>query len=67
MSELKMKGAVLYDTSHGNTQKIAETLRELGVEADLFTAKRTKKSTLFTLCGYQPKIHHLAFFNFINN
>jgi len=47
MSELKMKGVVVYDTSYGNTQKIAETiaetLRESGVEADLFTVKEAKK------------------------
>jgi len=47
MSESKMKGVVVYDTSHGNTQKIAETiaetLRESGVEADIFYVKEVKK------------------------
>jgi menaquinone-dependent protoporphyrinogen IX oxidase len=42
-----MKGIVVYDTSHGNTRKIAETiaetLRESGVEADLFYVKKVKK------------------------
>ena len=42
-----MKGAVVYDTSSGNTKKIAEaiseTLRESGIESDLFYVKDTKK------------------------
>jgi menaquinone-dependent protoporphyrinogen IX oxidase len=42
-----MKGMVVYDTSHGNTRKIAETiaetLRESGIEADLFSVKQVKK------------------------
>ena len=42
-----MKGVVIYDTTHGNTRKVAETiadtLRESGVEADLFYVKRVKK------------------------
>jgi len=42
-----MKGTVVYDTSYGNTKKIAEaiaeTLKESGVEVDLFDVKDVKK------------------------
>jgi menaquinone-dependent protoporphyrinogen IX oxidase len=42
-----MKGIVIYDTSYGNTKKIggtiAETLRESGMEVDLFYVKDVKK------------------------
>jgi menaquinone-dependent protoporphyrinogen IX oxidase len=42
-----MKGIVVYDTSYGNTKKIAETiaetLKESGIEADLFQIKEVKK------------------------
>jgi len=42
-----MKGIVVYDTSHGNTKKIAETiakiLKETGIEVDLFHVKEVKK------------------------
>ena len=42
-----MKGTVIYDTSTGNTKKIAETiaetLKESGIESDLFYVKDTKK------------------------
>lgn len=42
-----MKGVVVYDTSYGNTKKIAETiadtLKEYGVEVDLLDVKDTKK------------------------
>lgn len=42
-----MKGIVVYDTSSGNTRKIAETiaetLKESGVEADLFHIREVKK------------------------
>ncbi len=42
-----MKGIVVYDTSHGNTKKIAETisemLKESGLEIDLFDVKDVKK------------------------
>jgi len=41
-----MKGIVVYDTSHGNTKKIAETitetLKESGIEVDLFDVKDVK-------------------------
>jgi len=42
-----MKGMVVYDTSYGNTKKIAETiaetLKESGIEVDLFDVKDMKK------------------------
>ena len=42
-----MKGIVVYDSSYGNTKKIAEaisdTLKESGIEADAFYVKDVKK------------------------
>ena len=38
-----MKGIVVYDSSYGNTKKIAETLKESEIEADLFYVKDVKK------------------------
>ena len=42
-----MKGIVVYDSSHGNTKKIAETiaetLKESGLEVDNFYVKDLKK------------------------
>ena len=42
-----MKGIVIYDSSYGNTKKIAETisetLKESGIEVDLFYVKKAKK------------------------
>ena len=42
-----MKGIVVYDTSYGNTKRIAETiaetLKESGIEVDLFYVKDVKK------------------------
>jgi len=44
-----MKGTVVYDTSYGNTKKIAETiaetLKESGIEVDIFDVKAVKKLT----------------------
>ena len=44
---LKMKGIVVFDTSYGNTKKIAETitetLKESEMEVDLFDVKDVKK------------------------
>ncbi len=44
---LRMKGIVVYDTSYGNTRKVAETiaeaLKESGIEVDLFDVKGVKK------------------------
>ena len=42
-----MKGLIVYDTSHGNTKKIAETIKETlegsGIAIDLFHVKDLKK------------------------
>ncbi len=42
-----MKGIVIYDTSYGNTQRIAETisgtLKESGIGADTYSVKDVKK------------------------
>lgn len=42
-----MKGLVIYDSTYGNTRKIAETitetLKESGIEAELFNVKNVKK------------------------
>jgi menaquinone-dependent protoporphyrinogen IX oxidase len=42
-----MKGIVIFDTSYGNTRKIAETiaetLKESGIEVDAFYVKKVKK------------------------
>jgi menaquinone-dependent protoporphyrinogen IX oxidase len=42
-----MKGIVIYDTSHGNTKKIAETISETlkvsEIEVDLFDVKEIRK------------------------
>ncbi len=42
-----MKGIIIYDTSYGNTQKIAEvlaeTLKEARIETDVFHIKKVKK------------------------
>jgi len=42
-----MKGIVVYDTSYGNTKKvaevIAETLKESGIQVDVFHVKEVKK------------------------
>jgi flavodoxin len=50
---LKMKGIVVYDSSYGNTKKIAEaiseTLKDSGIEVDAFYVKKEVKSS--TLAG----------------
>jgi menaquinone-dependent protoporphyrinogen IX oxidase len=44
---LRLKGMVVFDTSYGNTKKIAETiagtLKESGIEVDLFDVKTVRK------------------------
>ena len=44
---MRIKGIVVYDTSYGNTKKVAETmaetLKESGMEVDLFDVKDAKK------------------------
>jgi menaquinone-dependent protoporphyrinogen IX oxidase len=66
---LKMKGIVVYDTSYGNTRKIAETiaetLKESGMEADLFSIKNVKKLNAkdcdFLVLGSPTKFGTMSF------
>jgi len=43
----RMKGLLVYDTSYGNTKKVAETIaetvKESGIDVDLFDVKTVKK------------------------
>jgi len=64
-----MKGIVIYDTSHGNTKKIAETitetLKESGMETDLFHVKEVKKLSAkdydFLVLGSPTKFGTMSF------
>jgi menaquinone-dependent protoporphyrinogen IX oxidase len=64
-----MKGMVIYDTSYGNTKKIAETiaetLKELGIEVDLFYVKDVKKLSAkdydFLVLGSPTKFGTMSF------
>jgi menaquinone-dependent protoporphyrinogen IX oxidase len=64
-----MKGIVVYDTSHGNTKKIAETiaetLKETGIEVDLFHVKEVKKLSgkdyEFLILGSPTKFGTMSF------
>jgi len=64
-----MKGVVIYDTTHGNTKKIAETiaetLKESGIEADLFHVKDSKKLSAkdydFLVLGSPTKMGTMSF------
>ena len=64
-----MKGIVVYDTSYGNTKKIAETiadtLKEAGIEADLFHIKEVKKLSAkdysFLVLGSPTKFGTMSF------
>ena len=64
-----MKGIVIYDTSHGNTRKIAETitetLRASEVEVDLFDLKEVKKLSAsdynFLVLGSPTKFGTMSF------
>ena len=64
-----MKGIVIYDTSSGNTKKIAETitetLRESGVENDLYYVKDVKKLSGkdydFLILGSPTKFGSMSF------
>lgn len=64
-----MKGIVVFDTSSGNTQKIAETivetLKESGIEADLFHVKKVKNLTskeyAFLVLGSPTKFGTMSF------
>jgi len=64
-----MKGIVVYDTSYGNTKKIAEiiaeTLKESGMEVDLFYVKDVKKLSAkdynFFVLGSPTKFGTMSF------
>jgi len=64
-----MKGIVVYDTSHGNTRKIAETisetLKESGIEVDTFYVKDVKKLSTkdynFMVLGSPTKFGTMSF------
>jgi menaquinone-dependent protoporphyrinogen IX oxidase len=64
-----MKGIVVYDTSYGNTKKIAETIAETlkksGIEADLFYVKDVKKLSAkdydFLMLGSPTKFGTMSF------
>ena len=64
-----MKGIVVYDTSYGNTKKIAETiaetLKESGIEVDLFDVKDVKKLSSkdysFLVLGSPTKFGTMSF------
>jgi menaquinone-dependent protoporphyrinogen IX oxidase len=64
-----MKGIVIFDTSSGNTKKIAETiaetLRESGIESDLFYVKDAKnlnaKDYSFLILGSPTRFGTMSF------
>ena len=63
-----MKGIVVYDTSYGNTKKIAEiiaeTLKESGIEVDLFHVKNVKlsaKDYSFLVLGSPTRFGTMSF------
>jgi menaquinone-dependent protoporphyrinogen IX oxidase len=64
-----MKGIVVFDTSYGNTKKIAETiaetLKESGIEVDLFSLKEVKKLNAkdydFLVLGSPTKFGTMSF------
>jgi len=64
-----MKGIVVYDTTHGNTKKIAETiaetLKESEIEVDLFDVKDVKKLSAkdynFLVLGSPTKFGTMSF------
>ena len=64
-----MKGIVVYDTSYGNTKKIAETitetLKELGIEVNLSYVKDVKKLSAqdynFLVLGSPTKFGTMSF------
>ena len=64
-----MKGIVVYDTSYGNTKKIGETitetLRDFGVENDLYYVKDVKKLSTkdynFLILGSPTKFGTMSF------
>jgi menaquinone-dependent protoporphyrinogen IX oxidase len=64
-----MKGLVVYDTSYGNTKTIAETigetLKESGIEVDLFHVKDVKKLNAegynFLVVGSPTRFYTMSF------
>ncbi len=64
-----MKGIVVFDTSHGNTKTIAETisetLKESGIEVDVFYVKDVKKLSAkdydFLVLGSPTKFGTMSF------
>jgi menaquinone-dependent protoporphyrinogen IX oxidase len=64
-----MKGIVVYDTSYGNTKTIAEiiaeTLKESGMEVDLFDVKNIKKPSAkdynFLILGSPTRFGTMSF------
>ena len=64
-----MKGMVVFDTSHGNTRTIAETisetLKESGIEVDAFYVKNVKKLSAkdynFLVLGSPTKFGTMSF------
>jgi menaquinone-dependent protoporphyrinogen IX oxidase len=60
---VEMKGLIVFDTSHGNTRKIAETisdtLKELGIANDVFYVRKAKnlsaKDYAFLILGSPTK------------
>jgi menaquinone-dependent protoporphyrinogen IX oxidase len=64
-----MKGIIIYDTSHGNTKKIAETITETlkasEIDVELFDVKEVKKlSTIdynFLVLGSPTKFGTMSF------
>jgi flavodoxin len=66
---VRMKGIVVYDTSYGNTKKVAEmiteTLKESGIEVDLFHVKDAKKLSAkeysFLVLGSPTKFGTMSF------
>ena len=64
-----MKGIIIYDTSHGNTKKIAEaiaeTLKASEIEVDLFDVKDAKKlgttNYSFLVLGSPTKFGTMSF------
>lgn len=63
-----MKGIIIYDTSHGNTKKIAETITETlkaaEIDVDFFHVKEAKFSTNdynFMVLGSPTKFGTMSF------
>ena len=65
----KMKGIVVFDTSYGNTKRIAETisetLKESGIQVDVFYVKEVKKLSVkdydFLVLGSPTKFGTMSF------